>query len=264
MKASLKTKNFPDVQERKDNRGIALAKAGIRGIVLPFMIFDKVKGMQHVTARINFYTTIPENFESARINDIAAILNVYSKKVITGKMLLEMLREAKSNKEKVFLEIGFTYFIDKKTPATHIVAPMNYECKFIASLTEVFDLILEAKVPVTTLCPHGKKLTGCSSHNQRSFVTIRASGDVWFDDIINIAEESASGELFTILKSADEKITAQKSYNNPKLAEDVVRDAAAKMKHDSRITRFYVKSEDLESNRNYNVVASVSSDAAVI
>ena len=48
MKSSLKVKNFPDVQGRKDSRGVELERAGIKGFRMPVVVYDKTKGTQFI------------------------------------------------------------------------------------------------------------------------------------------------------------------------------------------------------------------------
>ena len=49
------------------------------------------------------------------------------------------------------------------------------------------------------------------------------------EDIIKIAETSASCELWSILKRPDEKFVTERAFNNPKFVEDLVRDVAIKL-----------------------------------
>jgi hypothetical protein len=63
-------------------------------------------------------------------------------------------------------------------------------------------------VPVTSLCPCSKKISERGAHNQRSHVTISAKlrEHMWIEELIEIAENEASCELYGILKRPDEKV----------------------------------------------------------
>ncbi len=258
MKTLSEARGLPDMQGQGDARSIPLEKAGIKGMLLPMIIFDRSKGQQHITAKISIFTSLPAGKRSAPISTFAGVLNKYSGKMLTTETILEMLGQTRGE-ERGFLEVEFVYFMEKKSPASQITAPLGYACKFYAELADKFDLTLEAEVPVMTLCPHSKELSGCGAHNQRSTVTIKAKGGIWLDDLIRFAEKAASSEIYPVLKSEDEKIIAERAYANPKLAEDVVRDVTKMMKNDKRIKWFRVSSENFDSNRSHNVYAETSS-----
>ncbi len=67
-----------------------------------------------------------------------------------------------------------------------------------------------------------------SANNQRSLVTVnlRFKKFIWIEDIIQLVEECASCDLYSILKRPDEKYVTEKAYENPMFVEDVVREIA--------------------------------------
>lgn len=121
---------------------------------------------------------------------------------------------------------------------------------------------MKVVVPVTSLCPCSKKISDYGAHNQRSHVTIsvRTNSFVWIEDVIRIAEEQASCELFGLLKRPDEKYVTEKAYNNPKFVEDIVRDVAEILNHDDRIDAYVVESENFESIHNHSAYALIERD----
>ena len=76
--------------------------------------------------------------------------------------------------------------------------------------------------------PCSKKISDYGAHNQRSHVTItaRTNDHVWIEDLVRMAEEQASCELYGLLKRPDEKYVTERAYDNPKFVEDLVRDVA--------------------------------------
>ena len=48
----------------------------------------------------------------------------------------------------------------------------------------------------------------------------------WIEELIDIAEQEASCEVFGMLKRPDEKYVTERAYDNPKFVEDLVRDVA--------------------------------------
>jgi GTP cyclohydrolase I len=136
---------------------------------------------------------------------------------------------------------------------------MEYTCRLWGSLNDKLDISLGVEVPVTTLCPCSKEMSSKGAHNQRGIVSvkIRFKGLFWIEDVIKIAEKSASCEVYSLLKRPDEKHVTEKAYNNPMFVEDVVRTIAGKLQKNSKITWFSVESENLESIHNHSAYALV-------
>jgi GTP cyclohydrolase-4 len=65
-----------------------------------------------------------------------------------------------------------------------------------------------------------------ASHSQRARATLVTSAhpDISADDLVRIAEASMSSEIYELLKRPDEFFVVNRAHQNPKFAEDVVRD----------------------------------------
>jgi GTP cyclohydrolase I len=83
---------------------------------------------------------------------------------------------------------------------------------------------------------------------------------VWIEDLIRIAEEQASCEVYGLLKRTDEKYVTERAYDNPKFVEDMVRDVAAALNRDERIDAYIVESENFESIHNHSAYALIERD----
>ena len=59
-------------------------------------------------------------------------------------------------------------------------------------------------------------------------MNVKVDGGMWLEDLIEIAEQEASCELWGVLKREDEKYVTERAYENPKFVEDLVRDVAAR------------------------------------
>ena len=44
---------------------------------------------------------------------------------------------------------------------------------------------------------------------------------IWIEDLIRMVEESASSEVYSLLKREDEKYVTERAYQNPMFVEDV-------------------------------------------
>ena len=161
------------------------------------------------------------------------------------------------------IEMAFPYFIDKAAPVSGVRSLLDYEVTFSGEIIRgAYTLTMKVVVPVTSLCPCSKGISDYGAHNQRSHVTItaRTNSHVWIEDIVRVAEENASCELYGLLKRPDEKYVTERAYDNPKFVEDMVRDVATALNRDKRIDKYVVESENFESIHNHSAYALIERD----
>lgn len=91
-------------------------------------------------------------------------------------------------------------------------------------------------------------------------VTVRCAEPVTPESLIAMIEEEASCELWGLLKRVDEKYVTERAYENPKFVEDLVRDVAARLKADRRVTSWVVEAENFESIHNHSAWARIESE----
>ncbi len=250
-----------DVQNSQDSRQIAIDKVGIKDIRHPVRVSDRTGGEQHTIANFNMYVNLPHNFKGTHMSRFVEILNLHERE-ITVKSFKEMLFEMteKLEAQAGHIEMSFPYFINKSAPISQVESLLDYEVTFIGELNgEKPILTTKVVVPVTSLCPCSKKISEYGAHNQRSHVTIavKTRGFVWIEELIDIVETQASCELYGLLKRPDEKYVTERAYNNPKFVEDMVRDVAACLNADDRITSYTIESENFESIHNHSAYAYI-------
>jgi GTP cyclohydrolase I len=137
---------------------------------------------------------------------------------------------------------------------------LDYEVTFIGEIRKgSYKFTMKVIVPVTSLCPCSKEISAYGAHNQRSHMSISIciNNSVWIEDLIGVAEDHASCELYGLLKRSDEKYVTEKAYDNPKFVEDTVRDVAAVLDRDVRIDAYVVESENFESIHNHSAYALI-------
>ncbi len=112
-------------------------------------------------------------------------------------------------------------------------------------------------IPVITLCPCSKAISEFGAHNQRAIVDILVDMNslVWIEEMVEIAEESASSPVYPLLKRKDEKHVTEQSYLKPRFVEDVVREVALRLERNKRIDWYSVKVESIESIHNHTAFA---------
>ena len=244
-----------------DSRKIAIDKVGIKDIKHPIKVRDRSGGYQHTIANFNMYVNLPHNFKGTHMSRFVEILNLHERE-ITVESFEEMLNEMteKLEAESGHIEMHFPYFVNKSAPISQVQSLMDYDVTFIGEIhRQKPQLTMKVVVPVTSLCPCSKKISEYGAHNQRSHVTIavKTKDFVWIEDLIDLIEEQASCELYGLLKRPDEKYVTERAYDNPKFVEDMVRDVAAMLNADDRITSYTVESENFESIHNHSAYACI-------
>lgn len=253
-----------DVQSSEDTRRIAINRVGIKDIRHPVRILDRSGQEQHTVANFCMYVGLPQQFKGTHMSRFVEILNHHERE-ITVQSFKEILKEMTKHLEAQtgYLEMAFPYFVNKKAPVTGVESLLDYEVTFVGEVNNTArTTTVKVVVPVTTLCPCSKKISRFGAHNQRSHVTITAvlRGFVWIEDLIDIAEQQASCELYGLLKRPDEKHVTERAYENPKFVEDMVRDMAALLDANEKIAAFRVESENFESIHNHSAYAMVERD----
>jgi len=117
-------------------------------------------------------------------------------------------------------------------------------------------------VPIMTLCPCSKEISERGAHNQRAmaWIHIKSKKMIWFEELIDAAEQAASSPVFTILKRVDEKFVTEHAYDNPRFVEDVAREIAVRLNRDERISWYRVEVESFESIHDHSAYACVMKD----
>lgn len=261
---SPETVPIPDVQSSEDTRRLAIDRVGIKAIRHPVRVADKGGGVQHTIATFNMYVELPHNFKGTHMSRFVEILNAHEREISVESfesMLREMVERLEADSGQI--DMAFPYFIDKAAPISGVRSLLDYEVTFSGEIIQgAYTLIMKVVVPVTSLCPCSKGISDYGAHNQRSHVTItaRTNSHVWIEDIVRVAEENASCELYGLLKRPDEKYVTERAYDNPKFVEDMVRDVATALNRDKRIDKYVVESENFESIHNHSAYALIKRD----
>lgn len=264
MNAPQAPATMEDVQGSADTRQIAINKVGIKAIRHPVKVQDKTGGVQHTIAVFNMYVSLPHNFKGTHMSRFVEILNGHEREISVENfpaMLSSMVERLEA--ESGHIEMNFPYFVNKAAPVSGVQSLMDYDVTFVGDICsgQVVSTV-KVVVPVTSLCPCSKKISDYGAHNQRSHVTVTARLDehMWLEEIISLVETEASCELFGLLKRPDEKHVTERAYDNPKFVEDMVRDVAARLNAEKRISAYVVESENFESIHNHSAYALIERD----
>ena len=257
------TTNTPlhDEQNTRDTRELPIDKVGVRGLRFPIQVRDRAHSVQNTVATIGMFVDLPMEFKGTHMSRFVEVLNSHGQ-MIHVENIAELLgsMQQKLNANTSHLEIDFPYFITKKAPITKREGLIDYNVRFEANATgKEIDFVMTLRVPVATLCPCSKAISDYGAHNQRGEVTvaIRSLETVWIEDLITLVEESASCELYSLLKRPDEKAVTERAYENPVFVEDLVRNIVLRLKSRQQITWYRVEAENFESIHNHNAYACI-------
>ena len=259
--SALDRSQLPDHASEHDDRALPIDRVGIRGLRYPIRVLDKNHTTQHTVADLGLYVGLPQEFKGTHMSRFIEVLNSVRGE-LTIRNLPEVLKTIQRSLEadNAYLDASFSYFIEKEAPVSRARSLMEYPCRFTASAQGSHtDFVLSVSVPVKSLCPCSKAISERGAHNQRSIVdvSIRSRGFVWIEDVVTAVEAVASAPVYALLKREDEKYVTEQAYDNPKFAEDLVRDAVLKLRALDKVTWLKVSVENQESIHNHQAYAEI-------
>lgn len=257
-----------DVQGQPDDRHIYINEVGISDLKIPLTVFgcekDHEKG-QNVQATLSLSVDLSKDKKGIHMSRLIETILEHSEnmgiKSIPG--LLHDIRERQGS-TRANVRIDFNYFYSRTAPVTKKSFPQAYKCSLEGTLDNKSIVLSQGvEVPVQTLCPCSKEISDYGAHNQRStiWITLRhvlensEDIDISMEEIISIAESSASSPLYPILKREDERYITMSAYDKPCFVEDVVRNVSSKLEKDKRFDSYEIKTVNYESIHNHNAYA---------
>ena len=252
--------HIPDTQSEGDQRHLAIQRVGVKSLRWPLTI--RVAGRaQSMPATWALDVALPAEKKGTHMSRFAAWLDSLDKPLDAPELRRHMaLMLARLGADTGRIEASFTFFLRKRAPASGVSSLLDYQGRWIAeSAAGVTTVWAEVAVPVKSLCPCSKEISDYGAHNQRSEVTIRVElkSEIEWHELVRFAEDSASSELWSLLKRPDEKWVTERAYENPKFVEDLVRDVALLLDKDARIGRYSVDVENFESIHNHSAYARI-------
>ena len=252
--------HIPDTQGSADHRRVAIQRVGIKDVRYPLQL-HVAGAVQTTAARWALDVALPAERKGTHMSRFVAWLDALDVPLDAPTLaqrhaaMLERLDAAEGR-----IEAAFSFFLRKRAPVSGLASLLDYEGRWIsetrAGRTAVW---MEVGVPVKTLCPCSKEISDYGAHNQRSRVTMRIEPlqPLAWHELVRFAEDSASSEIWPMLKRADEKWVTERAYENPKFVEDLVRDVALRLEADARVGRYAVDVENFESIHNHSAYARI-------
>jgi GTP cyclohydrolase I len=262
------SESLVDVQNHADDRRVPIDRVGVSKLRYPIVVLDRANQRQPTVASLSISVNLPHHFKGTHMSRFIEVLNEHRGEVtmFTIRAILDELK-SRLQAESARIEVRFPYFLEREAPVSGARGLMGYECSFLGETTDRGnDFFLSVKVPVTSLCPCSKAISDYGAHNQRGHVTIEVQGGlqedlrpelIWIEEMIDVAERSASAPVFAVLKRVDERFLTMQAYENPAFVEDIVRNVALILREDKRVLWFRVRAENQESIHNHDAFAQV-------
>lgn len=254
-----------DVQAAPDTRNVPLDEVGIEGLRYPVLVADGQGAKRETVATASMSVNLGPEVKGAHLSRFIEVLHA-SRDQLTpdaAEGLADDLRQHMGS-QSARIHLSFPYFLEREAPVTQARAYVEYTCGITASSDlGVTSVILSVEVPVTSVCPCSKAISDRGAHNQRGHITIEIKPsdhptDLWFDELIDIAEGAASSPVYTLLKRPDERHVTMAGYDNPVFVEDMVRNVCLALSASNRINAYRVRAVNDESIHNHAAYAAVS------
>ena len=257
---------MPDVQGMADTREIAIDRVGIKALRHPIRVLSIDGTIKHSVATFDMTVRLAHDVKGTHMSRFVEILESNEDALSSatfGALLTRMVDRLEVAEGRI--QVAFPYFIEKSAPISRVKSLLDIEVLLTGEIAGgMTQITTKVTVPVTSLCPCSKEISAYGAHNQRSHISISvrtsAGSTMAIEDVVRIAEDQASAELYGILKRPDEKFVTERAYDNPKFVEDLVRDVAAALNADDRVESYVVESENFESIHNHSAYALIERD----
>jgi len=257
---------LPDIQSLVDSRSVAIDEVGIKGVRYPMAVLARGEPVTTV-ATFSMTVALPASTKGTHMSRFIEILEAHRAPLDAAgfrDMVLATLERLDARAGTI--EMSFPYFVRKAAPVSAVESLLDYEVRWRGSVGPDgrYTFRTRVLVPATSLCPCSKEISAYGAHNQRSHITVDAETDgMAIEELIAVAEASASCEVYGLLKRPDEKFVTEMAYDNPKFVEDLVRDVAVALDRDPRVGAYTVEAENFESIHNHSAFAKLSRPAIV-
>jgi GTP cyclohydrolase I len=241
---------------------LAIQQVGVKGLRYPLALLDAAGETHPTVATLAMTVGLPPEVKGTHMSRFVEMLE--RERPALGlrdlrQMFAEMLVHLQANSGRI--ELRFPYFIRKAAPVSGVASLLDIDAGIDvwAAPGGAVEMALTVTVPVTSLCPCSKEISAYGAHNQRSHLSLRVQlrADMTLEELVRIAEEQASCEVFGLLKRPDEKWVTERAYDNPKFVEDLVRDIALRLQAEPRVGTWSVASENFESIHNHSAYALI-------
>jgi GTP cyclohydrolase IB len=252
---------LPDIQSQVDSRDLRIDAVGITSVRYPITIRAGNRPLPTI-ATVSMTVGLSAVKKGAHMSRFIELLEARTE-VLDQQgfkaILFNMLERL--NARSGAIAMRFPYFVRKTAPVSGMQSQLDYEVCWRGSVSEEgrYSFWMHVSVPATNLCPCSKQISAYGAHSQRSHISIEVelADEMAIEELVAIAERSASCEVYGLLKRPDEKHVTERAYDNPKFVEDLVRDVALALNQEPRVGAYAVEAENFESIHNHSAYARI-------
>lgn len=250
-----------DVQGSGDERGVTIDEVGIEELAYPIVVAGSDGALQQTVAGVAMTVRLADDERGVHMSRFVEVLDSHAGE-IGPESFARMSEETRSRlaSDSARVSLSFPYFLRRQAPASGMSSMVRYECRLTGE-SGIAGTAVEVgvRVPVTSLCPCSKEISDYGAHNQRGHVEISVCGDrgIWFEDLIEVAEQAGSAPILPLLKRSDERTVTMQAYDNPVFVEDIVREIVVALRGDERVSAATVSASNQESIHDHNAVAKL-------
>ena len=262
MQATSEIALLPDVQARADRRNLAIEAVGVRRVRNPVTIRSGTRVLSTIATfsmGVGLAATTKGTHMSRFIELLEARTSPLDQRAFRS-LVQDMLTHLEARSGEI--EMQFPWFVTKAAPVSRVQSQLDYDVCWRGRMSDESpcSFRMQVSVPTTSLCPCSKEISKYGAHNQRSIIRIDAelSDEMAIEELIAAAEASASCELYGLLKRADEKYVTERAFENPKFAEDLVRDVALELNRKPAVLGYVIEAENFESIHNHSAFARLA------
>jgi GTP cyclohydrolase FolE2 len=252
---------LPDIQSQIDGRELRIDAVGVKDVRYPLTLRAGGKDVATV-ATLSMTVGLSAATKGTHMSRFIELLEAQTEALDQARfrvMLFDML--SRLDAQSGAIAMRFPYFMQKTAPVSGVQSLLDCDVCWHAAVDADGDYTFRMQITVaaTSLCPCSKEISAYGAHNQRSHITIDAvlAGAMEIEELVAIAEDSASCEVYGLLKRVDEKYVTERAYDNPKFVEDLVRDVALRLNRETRVQAYTVEAENFESIHNHSAFARI-------
>ncbi|OGS98982.1 MAG: GTP cyclohydrolase [Gallionellales bacterium RBG_16_56_9] len=252
---------LPDIQSQPDRRNLVIDGVGVKGVRYPVTIASAGAALPTV-ASLSMTVGLSAAVKGTHMSRFIELLEAQTAPLDQqGFMAMTHNMLERLHAHSGTIEMQFPYFMKKTAPVSRVQSLLDVDVLWRARATASgqSSFGMRVIVPATSLCPCSKEISAYGAHNQRSHISIETTlaGEMEIEELIAIAERSASCEVYGLLKRPDEKYVTERAYENAKFVEDLVRDVALSLNQDTRVEAYVVEAENFESIHNHSAFARI-------
>ena len=235
--------HIPDTQSARDERHLAIQRVGVKDVRYPLQL--RVAGAVQSTAALwSLDVALPAEKKGTHMSRFVAWLDALRRAAGRGHAARAPCRDAATSwaPTKGRIEAAFSFFLRKRAPVSGVQSLLDYQGRWIAetragATTRVGRGGRAGEEPVPVL-QGDLRLRRAQPALAGDDARRAAAAPIEWHELVRFAEDSASSEIWPMLKRSDEKWVTERAYENPKFVEDLVRDVALRLNADARIGRY--------------------------